>query len=273
MLSSIIKKKKSENTKHIKNVNARRYKEPDYNDYKMPFTEKLFYTAIAGAAIIAAAYVFYKDIYISLLLCPISLFYPGIKRKSIIKKRKEELNVQLKDMLYSLASSVSAGKPIERAFRELPDDLELLYPDENSLIRKEAALIAGKLDMNETIESALESMSERSHLDDVKSFSEVFGICKRSGGNITDVIRNTTNIINDRIEIWQEIETILAERRFEQKVLNILPFLMMLILTYASGDYMEPVFTTPAGRVAVTASLLLLAAASWLSGKIANIKI
>lgn len=268
-----IKKNKAEKTKHINNDNTSCYKEPDYNEYDMPFLEKSLCVAAAGAVIFAIAYIFYKNPYLSLLLCPLSLIYPRIRKKYIIKKRKEELNIQLKDMLYSLSSSLSAGKPVEQAFRELPADLALLYPDESAFIRKEAAIIAGKLDMNETIESALESLTERSHLEDIKSFSEVFGICKRSGGNIADIIRNTTNIINDRIEIWQEIETILAERRFEQKVLNALPLLMMLILTYASGEYMEPVFTMPAGRIAVTMALLLLSVAYLISGKIANIKI
>lgn len=270
---SAIKRKKPEIIKYRNKIKAEHCKEPDYNEYDMPLLEKFLFAAVAGAVIFAIAYIFYKNIYLSLMLCPLSLIYPRIRKKQIIKKRREELNIQLKDMLYSLSSSLSAGKPVELAFRELNTDLALLYPDEGASIRREAAIISGKLDMNETIESALENLAERSHLEDIRSFSDVFGICKRSGGNIAEIIRNTTNIINDRIEVWQEIETILAERRFEQKVLNALPLMMMLILTYASGGYMEPVFTMPAGRIAVTMALFLLTAAFFISGKIANIKI
>ena len=246
---------------------------PDYNEYRMSMSQKLFCIATAASVILALSFVFYRSLIAGLFLCPLSLFYPKMKRKSIIKKNKEELNIQFKDMLYSVSSSVAAGRPVEQAFRELPADLEILYPDENAGICLEARIIAVRLDMNESIESALDDFSERSHLEDVRSFAEVFRTSKRSGGNIAEIIRNATNIINDRIEIGEEINTILAERKFEQKVLNFLPPLMMLLLTYSSGEYMEPVFTTGTGRIATTVAMLLFSAAVLISRKLADIKI
>lgn len=246
---------------------------PDYNEYFMPLRQKLLCIAAAEALILALSFVFYRSLFAGILLSPLSLLYPRARRKSIIKKSKEELNIQFKDMLYAVSSSVSAGRPAEQAFRDLPADLEILYPDESEAICREARIIAVRLDMNESIEAALDDFAERSHLEDVQSFAEVFRTGKRSGGNITEIIRNATNIINDRIEINEEINILLAERKFEQKVLSFLPPVMMLLLTYGSGEYMEPVFSTAAGRIATTAALLLFSAAVIISRRLADIRI
>jgi len=70
----------------------------------------------------------------------------------------------------------------------------------------------------------------------------------------------------------QEIETLLAARKFEQKILNIMPIGMIFILSMTAQDYIEPIFNTPQGRGAMTVCLLLLIAAFLISNKIMNIK-
>ena len=90
---------------------------------------------------------------------------------------------------------------------------------------------------------------------------------------MVEVIKNTSNIINDKIEVRQEINTVMAERRFEQKVLNVLPILMVLLISVSAADYMRPVFSTIQGRLIMSASIVLLAAAYFISKKIMDIKI
>lgn len=246
---------------------------PDYNTYVMNLKEKVIYCLAAGAVIFAAAYIFYRSVLLSVFLMPLALLYPGIRTKDIIKRRKKELNIQFKDMLYSLASSVSAGRTIESAFKEALNDLSVLYPDPSTYILVEIRGIISRLDTNETLESALSDFAARADLEDINNFVNVLTISKRSGGSITEIIKNTSAIINDRIEVSQEIDMILAERRFEQKVLNVLPVLMILILSISAPDYMSPIFTTAAGRLTMTASLILIAAAWFISARIKDIEL
>lgn len=245
----------------------------DYNTYSMSVMERILYSTIAAAVIFAIAYVFYRSAVLSALLTPLALLYPRFKKKDIIEKRRKELNIQFKDMLYSLSSSLSAGKTVEAAFREAGRDLSVLYHEHSAYILVEVEGIVNKLDMNETIESALLDFANRSGLEDVNNFANVFSICKRSGGNIAEVIRNTSSIINDRIEVSQEVDTMMAERKFEQKVLNVVPILMIVLLSASAPDYMYPVFNTAAGKVTMTAAIILLAIAWFISDRVSNIKV
>lgn len=244
-----------------------------YDSYDMSVREKLFYMVIAGIFIFALAFIFYRSVFFSVLMTPLALLYPGIKTKQIIKRRKKELNIQFKDMLYSLASSISAGKTIECAFKEALRDLSVLYPEPATFILVEIQRIISRLDMNETLEHALSEFAERACLEDVNNFVSVMNISKRSGGNIAEIIRNTSAIISDRIEVGQEIDMMLTERKFEQKVLNAVPVLMILLLSASAPEYIQPVFNTAAGRLTMTISIILIAAAWLISSKVIDIKL
>ncbi|MGE5328769.1 MAG: type II secretion system F family protein [Deltaproteobacteria bacterium] len=245
----------------------------DYNSYEMDSKEKLLNFIAAGLFIAIVSYIFYRNILISLFLVSLAIFYFPIKKKQIIRTRKEDLNLQFKDALYSVSSSLSAGKSIESAFKEALKDIKILYQNDNTFIIKELECISRKIDMNETIESALEDFAARSHLDDVKSFVDVFRICKRTGGNLVQVIRNTSDIINDKIATKQEISIILAQRKFEQKLLSIIPVGMIYLIYSTSPEFMEPMYTQISGRIVMTIALVLIAAAWFISGKVMNIEV
>ncbi|MFA6308963.1 MAG: pilus assembly protein TadB [Clostridia bacterium] len=243
----------------------------DYSEYHMTIKEKILYTFLAMIVIFVIVFIFYHKISISLILCTTALIYPKIKRKEIIEKRKYSLNLQFKDMLYSLSSSLNAGKSVELSFREIHQDLSVIYIDPNTDILIETQVILRKLKMNETIESALTDFSNRAHIEDITNFVDVFNICKRTGGNIIEIIKNTSNIINDKIEKKEEINIILSERKLEQKILTSLPVFMVILLTFTVPEYIAPVFKDSKGIVAMTVSIVFLLIAYVISKKIVSI--
>lgn len=245
----------------------------DYDTYNMTLKEKLFCILAACTVIFAAAYIFYRSIFLSLLLMPFALLYPKFKTKDIIRKRKNELNLQFREALYSLASSLSVGKSIETAIRDAQKELSIQYPGEDTYILIELEQINRRLGMNETIESALVDFAERSHLEDIINFVDVFTICKRTGGNLVQVIKNTAEIISEKIDIKQEINLLLMEKRLEHKVLNTMPVLIVLLLSTSAEEFMAPVFSEPLGRGAMTLSLGLFTVAFFISKKFMDIEV
>lgn len=246
---------------------------PDYNTYRMTRGEKIICVLEGAVFIYAVAFVFYQNHILCVLICPLALLYPRIKTRSIIEKRKYDINIQFRDMLYSLSTTISAGKSIELAFRDILTDMEVLYPSPDTPIIREIEYIIRKIDMNETVEDALSDFARRVHIDDIVNFVDVFHICKRTGGNIIEVTKNASNIINDKIEIKHEINTLLAERKLERRVLNLLPPAMVLLLSVSASEYMRPVFTTVYGRLVMTVAIMLLTAAYFISKRIMNIKV
>jgi tight adherence protein B len=245
---------------------------PEYNTYIMPFKEKIYHIVKVIPIIYFISYLYYKNHVLSAILSVLAFLYPVIENKKAVKKRKDELNMQFKDMLYSLQSSLSAGKSIEMAFMAVADDLKILYPKDAHIVM-EALYITKKLEMNETIEEALDDFAERSCLDDVKNFTEVFRISKRTGGNVIDAIKRTIDIINDKIEIKQDIDTMLANKKLESKILNIIPVFILALLHFTAEDYINPIYNIATGRIVMTVSAALTIISYFISKKIMNIEI
>ena len=245
----------------------------DYNVYVMTKEEKIINIIVAAVAIFAVGFVFYKSVILSAVLCLLSLKWPKIRVKQIIAKRKKELSVQFKDMLYALSSSLTAGRSVESGLKECLKDLQIIYPDENTYIIQEISYIVRGIEMNETVENMFAQFSERAHVEDIENFTDIFRTCKRTGGDLVQVIRSTSQSIGEKIEIKQEIETMISGKKFEFKALMVMPIFLILMLTYTSPDYMEPVFTTLVGRVVMTIAIVLFAAAYFVGDKIMKIEV
>lgn len=266
-------KKRKQLKKEIKENAFTPNGKPNYAYYVMSNGERTLYAVIGVIMFALIGYTFYRSMIISAVVGALGLFFPDYMYKILLEKRKTNLNSQFKDLLYSISSSLSAGKSVERAFIEAPADLKMLYPDENTDIINEVNYIINGLGLNETIENLLYDLSVRSGDEDIESFADVFVSCKRTGGNLIDVVRITSNIISDKIEIKREIATGLAEKKFEQKGMCALMLLMILGLTYMSGDYMDPMFTTIQGRIAMTFALILFVVSYFIGEKITNISV
>ncbi len=245
----------------------------DYNYYFMGRNEKILNIIIACAVLFAIGYVFYKNVILSALLMIISVKWPDIRTKQIIAKRKRNLNIQFKDMLYAVSSALSAGKSVETAFREAVNDLKILYPDPNTDIIVEASYIARGIALNETIEDMIAQFAERAHLEDISNFADVFVTCKRTGGNLVEMVRSTSNIIADKIEIKMDIETMISGKKFEQQIMSLMPIAMILVMTYSSYDYIAPMFETIKGRIIMTVAVAIFGASALIGNKIMDIEV
>ena len=188
----------------------------DYDVYVMTKSEKMFTIVVAAIALFAVGYVFYHSLILSALLALFAVKAPKIRTRQIIDKRKNQLSLQFKDMLYSLSSALSVGKSVETGIRDSLQDLQVIYPDPETDILVELGLILRGLGMNNTIEDMFGQFAERAHLEDIDNFVDIFVTCKRTGGDLIEVMRSTSNTIGDKIEVKQEIETMISGTKWKR---------------------------------------------------------
>lgn len=246
----------------------------NYSEYKMTFKWFVIYAIVSGVFFSFIGYLFYKNAIVALLFSGLGLFYPKTQKKRLLEKRKDELKNQFKQAIIFLSSSLAAGRSIENSFREVIKDLRLLYPDPNTFIIREIELINRRVENGVSIEKAIDDLSVRADIEDISNFAEVFITCKRTGGNLVEVIRKTANIISEKLDIQQEIKVLIAQKRFESKALNFAAIAMITLLSYTAGDYMQPLYEWKHfGPIIMTVCLLLLTLSYWLSQRIMNIKV
>lgn len=244
-----------------------------YDQYTMKPEEFILNLLGAMGFLFAVGMIFYDHLILSGLLSLLALLYMPYRKKAKIRQRREMLNLQFKDALYFISVALSAGKSIETAMLDAHRSLKGIYADDQCDMVREMDLIHAKISMGTTVEQAFSDLAMRSGVEDIKSFADVFLLSKRSGANLVDVIRHTSATIREKIEVRQEIDTIIAGKKLEQRVLAVTPFVMVFIIKHTSDDFLTPLFTTLPGRVVMSIALGMIAAAWLIAQKIMNIQV
>lgn len=218
------------------------------------------------------AYIFYRSFAAFLIFLPISLIYPRIKRKELKQKRLEQLNVEFKEGILLLASFLSAGYSVENAFTASVKELILLYGREG-MITGEFEHIESQIRINRSVEQAISEFAGRSGLDDVKNFAEVFAAAKRSGGDLVSVISHTAGVIRDKIQVKQEIMTMTASKQLEQKIMSLIPVLIVLYIDTTSPGFFTIMYESALGKILMSICLLVYLISLWLAQRIMKIEV
>lgn len=267
-------------------TNMRTY---NYKVYYMNFFEKVLYFLIAFIVGAAVGYLFYGGIGTdefgnpTALTWTLNIFFAGaaglaagiafvpMRAKQIVAKQRKKLNGQFRDMLEALNTSLGAGKNVVDSFRSVYEDLKVQY-DDGAYILKELEVILSGMNNNVDIEDLLEDFGRRSGIDDIVSFANVFRICYRKGGNIKETIRSTHEILSDKMEISEEIETIVTGNKNEQNIMVAMPIVLIAMIKMMSADFAAN-FTTLTGIISTTIAIVLFVAAYAVGKVVLNIKV
>ena len=245
----------------------------DYSTYYMTKQEIILYTVMGCAVLFALGYIFYRSVIVAALFALLGFKYPEIKTKSIISDRQKKISNQFKDMLYAMQSAVSSGVSVENSVTMALEEMKKQYVDPTTIIIRELELMVNRISVGTNIEEVFADFAARTHNEDVFTFSNIFEISKRTGGNIVEIMRQTATIISEKIEVKGEIDTRLSGKKAEGKVMIAMPILLIFFMSKTTGDFMEPVFTTLYGRAAATVALApVIVGALWLN-KITDIEV
>lgn len=244
-----------------------------YGEYRLSQMERGVCIAIGALIGFSIVYLFYHQLVLAGVGATAGLAVPAWRRRRQIAKQKEELRQQFKQGLQALVASLTAGKSVENSFAAAVDDLQFLYTNKGTYIIVEFRRITRKMMNGETVEAALSDLARRAELEELQQFAEVFSTCKRTGGNLAEVMRRTAHIIGEKMEIQQEIGVMLAQKRFESKILGVAPLAVIGLLHWSSPDYMQPLYGNMTGAAIMTGCLAAFAGCWWFTGKLMEMRL
>lgn len=218
------------------------------------------------------AYTFYRSWRAFVILLPAAGLYPIYERRRKQRQRQQMLASQFKEGMAVLASALSAGYSIENALVVSEQELILLYGPEG-LITREFAGMVQQIRTNRPVEQLLGDLAERSGLEDIQNFSEVFSVAKRSGGDIGGIMRHTADIIRDKMQVKEEIATLTASKQFEQRIMNLIPFFIVFYVDRSSPGFFAQMYGTGLGRMLMSGCLVVYLVAYGMAQKILAIEV
>ena len=192
--------------------------------------------------VLAAAYIFYENVLMSFILSPYVYIHYRQRIKERIVHDKKNFKKKFKDGIIAVSFALNVGYSIENAFGQAVDELTLMY-------------------------------AEESKVEDIMYFAEIFRYAKRSGGDLMAVIKNTAQIIQQKEEVMSEVDTIISGKKMEQRVMSLIPAVIVIYLKVTAKEFIQPLYGNIAGIIIMTVCLGVYVISDMWAKRIVNIEV
>lgn len=188
------------------------------------------------------------------------------------EQRRNQLKEEFLHGIGVLNSALQAGLSMENAWKEVEKETKFLYGTDSEFYQgiKE---INQRVAHNVPIEKLFLEFAYKCKVEDVIQFAELMEFGKRSGSNWKKIIDVTVNQMTEQYEAAQQIEVMVAEKKMEQQVMNIMPLGILLFLQFSAWDYMSVLYHNGFGVICMTIFLIGYVAAIYLSQRILEVQL
>ena len=245
----------------------------DYSVYVLSTREKVNFLAVGYICTFAVVYLFYHSIWLSLVSGVMPVFVLNRYSSFLAGKRRDYLLIQFRDMLYSVSASVAAGRQLGEAFEESLESLKLMYSEDSPLLQELESMVRNIRENKQNDVKLLFQFAQRSHCEDIQNFAEVCLTCSRTGGDLMEVLRNTSEVLADKMDIERQIAAFTAQKRLEGRIITVMPVAVIICLDLFSPDYLDVLYTTLTGRLIMTLALAGICVAYRIADKLTRIEV
>lgn len=154
------------------------------------------------------------------------------------KRRIALIEEQLPDALDLMVRSLRVGHPINGAIgivaREMPDPLGT-----------EFGLLADEATYGMSINDALDKLTVRVPVSDLRFLAIAVHIQATSGGNLAEILEGLAAVIRSRFKLFRKVRAITAEARWSGWFLSIFPIVALLVVQLIDPNYYDRVSDHP----------------------------
>jgi tight adherence protein B len=243
-----------------------------YEKYCFSAREWVLYLAEGLAAGCFVAWLCYRSLRALPLAALIAAIFIRQKKAGLLRERKQKLHYHFKDFLSSLNTSLRAGYSIENGVRSARKELEKLY-GEKDVMAVELAGIVRQMELQVPVEKLFLELGSRSGIEDIQSFGEILRTARRTGGNLGKILQDTWRTLCGKIDTRQEIDTLIAARRYELSLMSLMPAGIILYLRFSFSGFVEKLYGNPAGAAVMTVCLAVYAGAYCLGRRMVRIEV
>lgn len=215
---------------------------------------------------------FYRSFIAILPLLPVGIKYFQLEKAALIRKKQEGAKEQFKELLLLVSGGQKAGYSADNAFLSSYGEMQSLYGKESSICRMLQVIRIAKENRRSLAEAWYE-IGEKTGIREICEFAGIYEISYQSSGNVADIMERTAGIIVEKMDTEKEILVLLGAKRLEQKIMNAMPFLIMLYIMVTSPGYFSELYHTITGVIIMSICLGIYLLSYWASLKIIDISL
>ena len=197
------------------------------------------------SSLLLVAKLFYGKFIVAVFLLPLTIPIMCERKHKIQRKKKRALEKQFKEMLISLSDALNTGYSLENAVGESYRDMISLYGYHGNICVQLRQMIS-QIKLNVTVETVFREFGKHSGLKNAVFFAN---------------IKNVTENIVLKETVREEIEVMIHEKKMEQKVMLIIPLVLILYVNVTSPGFLSVMYQGIIGPTVMTIFVILYAAA------------
>ena len=140
------------------------------------------------------SWLFYRSFYGMAGIIPLYILVKKYLREYLLQRQREQMLFQFREFLQMAVAALKAGYAMENAFIEAWQEYVQLYGNK-TIIAQEFRNINHKVQLNIPLEELIDDFAQRSGIEEILSFAQVFGFAKRSGGDMMKIFYGTVDKI------------------------------------------------------------------------------
>src|SRR5215203_6707914 len=182
------------------------------------------------------------------------------------KKRFEAFLSHLPDALDLISRALSAG----HAFSE---SLQMVSTEMPEPIATEFRKAYEEQNLGLSVKLALENLTQRIPLLDLKLCVTAILIQRETGGNLSEILEKVAYTIRERFRIMEDLKTLTLSSRWSAWLLCALPLFLAVYMSVMNPTYMEVMWRDPRGHYLIAAAMTMQVTGMLIVRKILKIKI
>jgi tight adherence protein B len=175
---------------------------------------------------------------------------PPIYLHMRVNKRRALMEGQLIELCDLMGSMLRSGFGASQAIATTADQLG---PPLSLELRRVTDAVRLGVDVDE----AFEAMNERVDAPDFTVLTTAFGIQRRTGGNLAEILDGVGETIRDRQSLRQEIKTLTAMEQSTATFAAAFPMVLTCVMLYMAPDPFQVLLTDPIGRIILGAAVTM----------------
>ncbi|MFG1298048.1 type II secretion system F family protein [Xanthobacter sp. V13C-7B] len=179
-------------------------------------------------------------------------FAPALFLRRARAKRLDAFVRYLPDALSALASARRAGSDLASA-------IPIIVRDAQEPVRSEFGIVAEENALGASLPEALDRLAIRVPVEEARFLALAIAIQADEGGRLASTLASLADIIRQRSQLADKLRAMTAETRASASLLTALPIVVTLISYLRDPQTTALLWTTQAGTLALTGSIVWLA--------------
>lgn len=241
--------------------------------WKVPVLRHKFFPVIQAVGVtIFFAWFFYRSPWGIPAAFPLGIIRYRNVCQNERQKEIRKLKLQFEDMLLAIETNMRAGYSVENAFCEAGGELRERFGEKDLFVQRMFSIKQG-LEHNMPLEHLLYAFGEECGVEEIREFGEIFAAAKRAGGKMSEILISSAQVIGQGIQTEEEIQVLLTAKKMEGKIMQVVPFFIVMYLQVTSPDFFQVLYHNPMGMAIMGAMEGLYATAGVWSRKILAISV